>query len=211
MKTLAGEGMLTRIDHDQLPNLAGMASDLQVSGYDQGLRHSVPKSIGTTGYVWDKRVIPHGISSWDEFRDAATRPGVTGKVTMLAEPYSIYGVALWAQDENVQGAGPHHMDQAGTILVKELAPHLLALDSSPSGRLLDGSAVLSQIRNGEARRVVQADPSRWGWALGSPRTSRWVDVYGVVEGSTQSRTGALVHQPHARAGPLVGRDEHRGL
>jgi spermidine/putrescine transport system substrate-binding protein len=47
--------------------------------------------------------------------------------------------------------------------------------------MLDGSYVLSQAWNGDARVAVIEDPERYKWVLGGPKTELWIDTWCILK------------------------------
>jgi len=187
---MVAKGLLLPLDHSKIPNLKGVDPGLLNFPWDKGNKYSVPKDFGTTGFVYDTTVIKKNLVSWQDFADAAKLPQVSGRVSLLDDPDDVLGIPLWIEgvDWNTLDTGKLH--KAGTWLIKNLAPHIKALDSYPgaTGGLLNGSYVLSEAWNGDARQVIIKDPKRYKWVVPTPMTEIWVDTWAVAKGAKNFNT-----------------------
>jgi len=171
-------GLLLPLDHARIPNLANADSAFLDKPWDPGNRHTMVKSWGSSGFLYDTGVIPEVLVSWDDFYVAAERPEVSGMVTALAER-SVVDMTLWRAGADWRTDDPALLDAAQQALTGELLPHLAALDSYPVEGLLDGSYVLSQAFSGDARTVVLEFPDRFRWVMPTPHTDLWVDSWAI--------------------------------
>ena len=73
------QGVVQKLDHSLIPNLANLAPEWLDPDYDPGSQYSVPYSWWTTGYAWDPDKIPADLTSWDALWDVA----YTGRLSML--------------------------------------------------------------------------------------------------------------------------------
>lgn len=177
------KGLLQELDHSKIPNMERLDPAYLDQSWDPGNRHTVLKNIGTTGYVYDTAVIEDELEGWAGFFEAAARPEVSGKVSVLGAPGDVTGMWFWREGIDWTTTDPAHLDAAEEGLLRELVPHVRAFDSYPSTGLLEGSYVLSQAWNGDARIAVVEDPERYRWVLGGPKTEIWADTWAIVEGA----------------------------
>ncbi len=73
------QGVVQKLDHSLIPNIANLSAAWQDPAYDPGNQYSVPYSWWTTGYAWDPDKIPADLTSWGALWDAA----YTGRLSML--------------------------------------------------------------------------------------------------------------------------------
>ena len=181
---LVEQKLIETIDHAAIPGYAGLSPSLFELPYDPGLVHSVPMIIGTTGIMWDRSALPGGAPDWGSFLTAAARPGVSGRVSAFDDGSSLEGIVVWADGTTLSSLDGAGITKAQDAVLERLAPHLRCLDNCPAQQLLDGKVVLAQIANGDARSVLLEQPDRFGWALGAPRTERWIDAWAMAKGTT---------------------------
>ena len=73
------DGVVQKLDHSLIPNIANLADNWRDPAYDPGNQYSVPYCWWTTGYAWDPDKIPADLTSWDALWDAA----YTDRLSML--------------------------------------------------------------------------------------------------------------------------------
>jgi spermidine/putrescine transport system substrate-binding protein len=182
---MAAKGLLLALNKSKIPNFAGLDPKLLNFPWDPGNKYTIPKDFGTTGFIYDKTVIKKKLRTWQDFVNAAALPEVGGRVSLLDDPNDVMGIALWnaGVDWNTQNVAKLHA--ATNFLIKNLAPHVKNLDSYPglTGGLTDGSYVLSQAWNGDARQAMEKDPSRFEWVIPFPKTEIWVDNWALAKGA----------------------------
>jgi spermidine/putrescine transport system substrate-binding protein len=182
---LAAKGLLMPLNKSKLPNFAKLDPQLLNFPWDRGNKYSVPKDFGTTGFIYDKTVIKKKLRTWQDFADAAALPQVSGRVSLLDDPNDVMGIALWNAGVNWNTTNTAKLKTANKWLIKHLAPHIKAFDSYPGGTggLVDGSYVLSQAWNGDARQAMLKYPSRFEWVVPFPMTEIWVDNWALAKGA----------------------------
>jgi spermidine/putrescine transport system substrate-binding protein len=138
------------------------------------------KDWGSTGYVYDASVIEDELTDWADFFEASARDGVSGNMSVLEAPGDVTGLVFWRDGIDWNTTDEADLDHAEQVLMDELVPHIKAFDSYPGVGILDGSYVLSQAWNGDARVAVIEDPERYKWVLGAPKTELWIDTWTIL-------------------------------
>jgi spermidine/putrescine transport system substrate-binding protein len=182
---MVAKGLLMPIDHKKLPNFKNLDPALLNFAWDKGNKYSIPKDFGTTGYIYDKTVITRKMTSWQDFVDAAKLPQVSGRVSLLDDPDDVIGIPMWIQGIDWNTTDLSKVRAANNWLIKNLAPHVKNLDSYPgaTGGLVNGSYVLSQAWNGDARQALVQNPKRFAWVVPTPKTEVWVDCWALAKGA----------------------------
>jgi spermidine/putrescine transport system substrate-binding protein len=186
---MAAEGLLQELDLSRLTNFANLETSFLSQPWDPTNRYSVPKALGTTGWLYDTTVVTSEISTWNDFiRVAQTE--ASGSTSVLDAPPDLTGIYFWANGIDWTTEDPADLDAAEEFLVNELAQHIKAFDSYPGINLASGNYALSQIWNGDARQGLIAleesgqDPSRYRWGVGAPATEIWMDNWCIVSGAS---------------------------
>lgn len=177
---MVDRGFLQELDKSKIPNFANVDPAFLDQAWDPGNRYSVVKDWGSTGYCYDTSVIGEELADWADFFRAAAMDGVSGNVSVLDAPPDLTGMVFWREGIDWTTTDPADLDLAERILMDELVPHLKAFNSYPVDGLLDGTYVLSQMWNGDARTVVLEDPEKFRWVLGAPKTELWIDNWAIV-------------------------------
>jgi spermidine/putrescine transport system substrate-binding protein len=95
-------------------------------------------------------------------------------------PADLTGMVFWRDGIDWRTQRKEELDHAERVLLAELAPHIKAFDAYPGPGMLEGSYVLSQTFNGDARNVILEDRERYAWVLGAPKTEMWIDNWAIV-------------------------------
>jgi spermidine/putrescine transport system substrate-binding protein len=177
-------GLLMKFNKDLVPNMSNIDAAYLGRAWDPGNEYSVCKAWGTTGFVYDKTVITRELATWADFFDAA-RNEASGRTSMLDDPAGTLGSYFWANDMDWNTQDQGELDAAREFLVSEIATNISAFDSYPSTAIVQGSQVLMQSWNGEARLGIQesSEPERWQWVLPGPLTELWMDNWAIAEGA----------------------------
>ena len=174
---------LMRLDHSRLPNLANLDAQVKNQYWDPTNQYSVPKDWGTTGFLYDTKVISRELKTWADFVDAMGKEA-SGKTSVLEESEQLVGLYFWSKapagDWSSADAG--ELDAAEKFVLDKVAPHIKAYDSYPGAGLAQGKYALMMCWNGDARTGLLAakDPDRYRWVLGGPSTELWMDNWTVL-------------------------------
>ncbi|MEV7006363.1 spermidine/putrescine ABC transporter substrate-binding protein [Streptosporangium sp. NPDC051022] len=182
---MAANGLLEELDHTKLPNLVNLDKAFQDQEWDKGNKYTVTKYWGTTGFVYDTKVIKRDLKTWDDFFDAASKEA-SGKTSLVDDPGEICAMLCFARGWHQSTTDTAQLDAIETFLVDTLARHIAAFDSSPgSSAIPQGTHALMHCWNGDARRGILAanEQDRWKWVLPGPKTNLWMDNWAIVKGS----------------------------
>jgi spermidine/putrescine transport system substrate-binding protein len=185
---MVSKGLLETLDLSLVTSFKNLDPAYTNQPWDPGNAHSVCKDWGSTGYIWDTKVVKDDIVTWADFIKAA-QTTASGKTSLLDTPVDIAGVYFWANGIDWTTEKTADLDALEQFLVNELASHIKAFDSYPGINLTQGNYALSQVWNGDARQGLlkiidaQGDPTQYKWALGAPKTELWMDNWCILKGA----------------------------
>lgn len=187
---MVAKGLLLPLNKSKIPNFSKLDPKLLNFPWDPHNRYSIPKDFGTTGFIYDKTVITRKMTTWADFAKAAALPAVSGKVSLLDDPNDVMGIALWNSGIDWNTPKSSQLHAANKWLIKNLAPHVSNFDSYPgaTGGLVNGSYVLSQAWNGDARQAILHAPKRFAWVVPEPASEIWVDNWAIAKGAKDLNT-----------------------
>lgn len=87
---LIAEGMLTKLDFDNIPNAQDVDPKFLNPAYDPDNAYSVPYMWGTVGIIYNTTLVDEAITSWDSLFDTK----YAGQVLMINNSRDAIGVAL---------------------------------------------------------------------------------------------------------------------
>ena len=170
-------------DKERLPALSGVSSTFLGRSWDPDNTFALPKSGGSTGFVWDSSVLPEAPTTWTEFYDSFADPAVDGKTSVVDGAPSFVGSYFWANGIDDQTTDPEDYAAAEDYFAEAVLPNLKEFNAYPSSALATGDLVLAQAFTGDARRAMIDGPDTLRFALGSPQTDIYVDHWVLPEGS----------------------------
>jgi spermidine/putrescine transport system substrate-binding protein len=178
-------GLLEKLDLSRLPNMSNVQEEFLDQAWDPGNSHSVCKAWGTTGYVYDTTVISRELTSWADFLDAAQNEAA-GKTTVVDDPKEVLGIALFSEGIDVNTTDEGELAKGEKMLLDMLAPNLTAFESFVGGGAMsEGTNVLLQAWNGDARQgiLAEGDSGRWKWVVPTEGSNIWMDNWTIVKGA----------------------------
>src|ERR1019366_2339189 len=176
--------LLQKFDKTLLPNLKYVDPSLLRQAWDPANDYSIVKDWGTTGYMYDTKVIKRPMATWQDFIDAAKNEA-SGKTSVLASPPEVAAIYFWANGIDWGTDKTADLDAAAKFVVNELTLHIQAFDSYPGIKLAQGGYALAELWNGDARQGLLASktPNRYKWVLPTPKTELWMDNWSIVAGA----------------------------
>lgn len=118
-------GQIQEFDYGNLPNVTEHLIDQQwdILPEDQGRHFTVPWQLPTTGWAWDKEVLPGGLHALDDL----LKPELKGRVQVLSEMRNTMGIILAGQGVDPSSDwGDAEFDQAIAWLEDGLASGQIA-------------------------------------------------------------------------------------
>ena len=178
---LAGQGLLARLDHDRIP-LEYLSPSLLNRNFDPGNVYSIPKDYGVNGVVYDPVAVGGRIVTWQDFLDAATRPGVSGRINGGTGSAELMGVGLWTAGKDLDTKDPVAIKQAFATM-KGFAKHCREFSGSHDVvELVTGTIVMAMVDMATARQAIQQNP-RLEFVVPLPHSELWIDSYTVLDGA----------------------------
>jgi spermidine/putrescine transport system substrate-binding protein len=182
------KGLLQKFDKALLPNIVNVDPQYLGRDWDPTNEYSVCKDWGSTGWMYNSKVITAPITTWQEFMDA-TKGVASGRTSWLDSSPNVVGPYFWANGIDWNTEDTAELDACEKYLVEEIASHIKGFDSYPSTAIAEGAFDLSMAWNGDARqafaRIADAggNPEDWVWGLGAPETELWMDNYCIPTGA----------------------------
>jgi spermidine/putrescine transport system substrate-binding protein len=176
---LAQRGLLHKLDHSRIP-FATIDPNLLDKNYDPGNQYSIPKDWGVFGVAYDPGAVGGKIKTWQDFLDAGTKPGVSGKVAVSNSGYETVATAIWAQGGDWNTTDTSVIQRAGATM-KAFAKHVGSFNCIPSV-IAKGTIVLAQCNQSTARSAILLNP-KLEFVIPGPTSELWVDNYVIPSGA----------------------------
>jgi spermidine/putrescine transport system substrate-binding protein len=197
-KPLHELGIITTLDHRQIPNLANLYPEAMQLQNDPGNTFSVPYAWGTTGLCYRSDLIAEPTSWMDLLQPA---DDVAGKTTMMSTERWLTLPAQKALGFSVNTTDEAELAQVKDLLI-QAKPTLLAYDDTTFyQRLLSGEAVLVQAWDGWCGYGTVENPDI-KFVVPQEGSDFWTDTMVVTE-SSQNKEAA-----HAFIDFILRPEEH---
>lgn len=179
---MVANGMLAKLDHSLLPNLANLEPSARGRDWDPGDEYVIAKTIGTTGFVYDTAQISRPMESWSDFLAAAAGEA-KGSVSVLDDPFEVASIFLASRGYDLNTTDAGQLEEARTYLTSELAPLIRNFSSDPSQNIVQRDFALMQCYNGDARLGIdEGDYDQWKFVYPAPTANLWMDTWAIAAG-----------------------------
>lgn len=204
---LVSAGALLPWDKERLPGLAGITPTFLNRDWDPDNTYAIPKSGGSTGYVWDSAVVTQPPTTWNDFYELYADPAAEGRTSVIDGAPSAIGSYFWGNGIDDQTDNPADYDAAEQFFAATVIPYLKQFNSYPRADLASGALVMAQAFTGDARGALMDGPATLRFALGAPKTDLYVDHF-ILPAGTANPAAAhafvqfLLEPAHAAAETL---------
>jgi spermidine/putrescine-binding protein len=151
VRILIRQGLLAKLDHQNLPNLKNLAPRFRNPSYDRQFEYSVPYLWGTTGIGFSKKgtSMAGAPSGWDDLFNPSKLKRYKGRVSMLNDMREAIGAALIYKGYSPNSTNPTELEAAKQVLLAQ-KPLLAKFDSEAyEDSLVAGETVLAHGWSGE--------------------------------------------------------------
>lgn len=167
------EGMLAKLDHNNIPNLANLREDFRNLPYDPGNEYCVPYQWGTTGigYLSDQVEEP---KSWSAIFEATPDDPQYGRMTLLDDVREVFAAALVFLGYDINTTNEDELAQARDLLI-EAKDGIAGFDSDTFEDLVaSGENLMAHGWNGDFL-VAQEENENLAYTIPEEGGVIWVD------------------------------------
>lgn len=192
VQILVSEGMLEKLDFDNIPNIANMAEFHVNQYFDPNQEYTVPYFWGTSGFAVDTNVVTDAVPSWDMVFEPTD--ATCGKISLLDDQRETIGAALMYLGYSINDTDPAHLEEAKNKLI-EHAACVKAYDSmSHDDLIVQGETVIAHIWTGDA--ILAGDPASGGregivYMIPTEGCTIWQDNMAVPVGAPNKYTAEV--------------------
>ncbi|GAA3680933.1 spermidine/putrescine ABC transporter substrate-binding protein [Nocardioides ginsengisoli] len=179
---MVANGMLAPLDLSLIPNFANLEADAHSRTWDPHNRYVIAKTIGTTGFIYDRARIKRPMTSWADFV-AAAGDEAKGAVSVLDDPFEVAGIYLASHGHDLNTTDRAVLAEARRFLVKDFAKRIRNFSSDPSQNIVQRDFALMQCYNGDARLGIgESDYEHWRFVYPTPTANLWMDTWAIAAG-----------------------------
>jgi len=153
------EGLLTELNHENIPNLANLSDLFSTPPYDPELTYCVPYQWGTTGIGYNNDEVEP--DSWAYIFDPTIASEYAGKITMLNDSRESIGAALKYLGYSLNSTNVAELEEAKQVLIG-IKPYLFSYDSDQFEDLIAADEVIyGQGWSGDFLAASEEDERIW--------------------------------------------------
>ena len=175
---MIAEGMLEKLDFDNIPNFADIGESFKNPQYDPENEYSVPYTWGTVGILYNTELVDDPVDSWEILWD----PKYTNQILMFNNSRDAFGIA-----EKLLGYSQNTTDldeiNAAAEKLKAQKPVLQAyVMDEIFDKMSNGEAALAPYYAGDAL-IIHGDNPDVAFAIPEEGTNLFVDALVVPKGT----------------------------
>ncbi|STX28368.1 spermidine/putrescine transport system substrate-binding protein [Legionella beliardensis] len=151
VERMVNQGMLTKLNHRQLPNITNLDQRFTQNDYDKGNQYSIPFIWGTTGIFFNQTNVSNPPKRWQGLWDKRW----LNQLMMLDDSREVFAIALLSLGFDPNSRDPNLIRAAYQQLVK-LAPNIkLFASDSIQAIMIDEDSSLGVAWNADAYKAAK--------------------------------------------------------
>ena len=151
VERMIGEGLLTKINWENVPNITNIDERFQHEDYDPQMAYSVPYTWGTMGILYNTEYIEEAPVSWDILMD----PAYTMDMLMLNSPRDVLGIALVMTGHDINSTDPADLEDAQNLLIEQRPMVLAYVVDEVKDKMIGGEASVALVWSGDATYCME--------------------------------------------------------
>lgn len=168
---MAGEGMLQKLNYDNIPNKSYINEKLVNSSYDPANEYSVPYMWGVVCLIYNTTMIDEEIDSWNALWDEKYE----NDILMFNNPRDAFGIALIREGSSINTEDKEELKQALEAL-KEQKPFIQAyVMDEIFDKMEGGSSAIAPYYSGDAVTMMDENSDLTA-IIPKEGTSQFVDA-----------------------------------
>lgn len=183
---MAREGLLSELDHKQIPNMQDTMDGLLAQAHDSQNRYSLPYIWGVTGISYNQQMVDVPITRWADLWDVK----YAQQVMLIDDIRDVFGMALKLKGFSINSQNEDEIKAAYDSLVDLQENVLLYNSDAPQMPFLSGDAVVGMQWNGNAYQG-QVEMAELQFVMPQEGAILWMDNFTIPSGS---KNKALAHQ-----------------
>ena len=146
VERMIGEGLLQRINWDNVPNVKNIDPRFLHESYDPEAAYSVPYTWGTMGILYNVDTVLEPPTSWETLMDDT----YAMDMLMLNSPRDTLGIALIMTGHDLNSTDPQELAQAKALLIEQKPIVLAYVVDEVKDKMIGGEASVALVWSGDA-------------------------------------------------------------
>lgn len=154
VQVMIEEGLLQKINFDNIPNFENIADEWKNLEYDPNNEYSVVYMYGYDGIIYNKDKVKETPTSWGDLWN----PEYKGHVVLMDAADELMSMAHQYLGHDMNDPTEDEINEAGEKL-KELMPNVMMFTEAPEAQLVNGEAWIVYGYSGEAGVAYKENPA----------------------------------------------------
>lgn len=172
------DGLLRKLDHNMIPNLANIDPKLLNQSFDPGNLYSVPYMWGNYGLIVNRAKVEGEVNSWHDL----LRPEFKGKVMISDDPRDTIGMALLANGLDPNTRSEADLKKAFDFLHKVRASVRVFDVTAGKRAMVNEEALIGAIWNGDAMLAIEENEDL-DFIYPKEGVPLWADNFAITSGA----------------------------
>lgn len=178
IEKMGREGLLAKIDHEQVPNMQDTMQGLLGQAHDPNNDYSLPYIWGVTGISYNESMVEQPVTKWADLWDAHYEQ----QVMLIDDIRDVFGMALKMNGHSVNSKNESEIKQAYESLVALKNNVLLYNSDAPQVPYVSGETSVGMQWNGNAYQG-QAEMPELKFVMPEEGAVLWMDNFTIPSGS----------------------------
>jgi spermidine/putrescine transport system substrate-binding protein len=190
VRVMRRQGLLQPLDHANIPNLKGLAPEVQSLEFDPKNEISVPYKWGVTGIGYNKKLVKTPPTGWADLLDPKRIAPYKGMIGMLDDQREVIGGALVLLGLSNNTTSPADIAKAREVLLAQ-RPFVAKYDSSAYYQsLASGELAMALGFSQEIALAAQENPDI-EFVIPKEGATFYMDTLAVPKSSKNKRTAEI--------------------
>lgn len=168
---MISEGLLQKLDYDNIPNLANISSTFMNPEYDPENEYSVPYLWGIVCIIYNTTMVDEEITGWSALWDEK----YSGNILMFNNPRDAFGIALTYLGYSQNTENVTELEHASVILQEQKKIVQGYVMDEIFDKMEGGSAAIAPYYAGDAVTMIEDNPDLT-YCIPEEGTNRFVDA-----------------------------------
>lgn len=185
---LINEGMLEKLNFDNIPNFQYVMDDYKNPDYDPTNQYSVPYTWGTVGIIYNTSLVDpeDDVYSWDILWNEK----YAGNILMFSNSRDAFAISLFRLGYSVNTTDSEQLEQAAEELKKQKPLVQAYVMDEIFDKMGGGEAALAPYYAGDALVMIEDNPDL-AFAIPREGTNRFVDAACIPKGAKNKDAAEL--------------------
>lgn len=184
IERMVNEGMLQKIDFNNIPNYKNIDDTFKQQAYDPNDEYSVPYFWGTLGIVYNTDLVDEEITSWDALWDEK----YSGQIIMMDSSRDALGISLVRLGYSLNSRDKDELVQARDELIKQKSLVRAYQMDETKDLMVNGEAALAVMYSGDAA-LAMSEADNLKYVIPKEGSNIFLDAM-VIPANAQNKENA---------------------